>query len=235
MFSKGICIKTCLKVTNLFFIVSFLVIAAAEINYGARTLTKLYKINREDTFESQLDAYSVVLLVLGFVEISAGVFTVLQRESTNIAVSNHLLEDFTNLFIHYNSNSTYQQQVDALQSQFFCCGILSYTDWTNGLPATCCEPVGLVNGECFPSPFYQLTTGCAVLIPKLIFYWNSIIGYSLVGVGTFEVLVSMLGFCLGWGRFSSDSNSKTVAEDKKPFFDKFAITDNVVSLLPKKN
>ncbi|KAJ8917825.1 hypothetical protein NQ315_010734 [Exocentrus adspersus] len=147
-----------------------------------------------------VNMYSSMLLILAVLQILIGVCSILKFASTDTAdVTSHVQEDFSYLFAHYYDEEN-AKMVDTIQRDLRCCGVYSPLDWRIGLPTSCCEDNDNEN-YCYINSPYLHDTGCVEILSKLILYWNSTIGYISLAIGVTEVLVSMLGFSLGCGRF----------------------------------
>lgn len=139
---------------------------------------------------------SIFLLVVFFMEIGIAVAGFVFRSN----IKEGLEEGLDNAVKHYGENTKQDKNLDYIQENVKCCGVLNYTDWfptfwyknhNDTVPESCCKEAGCDRQE---NEIY--IQGCYDQIIKDLNSKMGIIAGVAVGFACLQFLGSALSFCL---------------------------------------
>ena len=107
--------------------------------------------------------YGVLLAIVIGLQVAGGVLVVIFRGP----VLTELGTGFTENIPSYNASIAFETAVDTIQEQLMCCGVNSYTDWTDAsttIPSSCCKTIGC--DVLIPDDIYEV--GCLSKLTTII-------------------------------------------------------------------
>ncbi|CAO1316999.1 unnamed protein product [Diamesa serratosioi] len=140
--------------------------------------------------------FSILLLIVFILELSAGVTGYILRGSTYQLLTSTIqptMQNYGNLEIHKN-NTQITKAWDNVQETFACCGLSSYKDWdkvVGGVPISCCDiPHGVLdNFTCNGDASTLHERGCIVAFGDFI----KAHAMSLALAGTVIAIIQLFG------------------------------------------
>jgi len=131
--------------------------------------------------------FAILLCIIFILEVAGGVAAYIMKDGINSVLETRM----NNSIKLYNSNVYYNKTWNAVQYDFSCCGVNSYTDWesvfpTNTLPYACCPNIS-TDEKCVPS--LATKDGCLPALRKT-FEHNIFI---IIAAGAAVAIVQFIG------------------------------------------
>ncbi|XP_056149623.1 tetraspanin 36 [Lampris incognitus] len=148
-----------------------------------------------------LGFFFLIIMIIFAAEVAALVLGFVYQGRIN----GDLGRSMNNTFMKYDGKDTESQGVDYLQTQLQCCGVQSYTNWTNTpwftshnntVPLSCCK--NATNTECtgrLDQPDLLNTAGCELKLERLI---QDVFSYAMLVILGFAIIkfFGMLSVCV---------------------------------------
>lgn len=146
-----------------------------------------------------LGFFLIVVLVIFVAEVAAVVCGFLYSRR----IKGSLEQSMSLTFSKYDGSSAESHAVDALQTQFQCCGVKNYTDWSNTtwyskqnqtVPESCCKNVTSCP-KTLDQPGFLNTQGCEPRLEKAI---QDVLSYGLLVILGIAIIkfIGMISICV---------------------------------------
>ncbi|XP_010782069.1 tetraspanin 36 [Notothenia coriiceps] len=147
-----------------------------------------------------LSFFFLIIMAIFAAEVAALVFSFIYKGKINADLERSMSE----VFVHYDGQTTETKAVDYLQTQLQCCGVMNYTSWSNTtwsnshnntVPLSCCK-----NGtsQCtgrMDQPDLLNTQGCEGKLDQLL---QDVLSYAMLVILGFAIIkfFGMLSVCV---------------------------------------
>ncbi|XP_071452710.1 tetraspanin-11-like isoform X1 [Hetaerina americana] len=142
--------------------------------------------------------YFILVFIIFIVMLVGGILGYVYREKARSAMEQEMQRSIR----QYGDKQSIRNAWDETQENLHCCGIVSYSDWKNNIPESCCKYIsgdrtsGKVKFPCqsAPNPLSIYTEGCLNATERFVRDHAAIIGGAGIGVACI-MLLGMIFSC----------------------------------------